>query len=125
MTGFESIDQLFKKYPWRTASKFIPLAKRYGFSEEEANRFLKESAPRDARVPKPQFTPIFSTTGESYQFDTLIQRTLKPFLVFININTRKAYAYQMANKGSTEVLRALEKFIPSAGDVKVLTSDQD
>ena len=122
---FEGIKQLFEKYPWRTASKFIPLAKRYGFSEEEAREFLKESAPRDARVPKPRFTPIFSTTGKSYQFDTLIQRRLKPFLVFINVNTRKAYAYQMMNKGSVEVLKALEKFVRDAGEVKVLTSDQD
>ena len=92
------------------------MAKRYGFSEEEAREFLKESAPRDARIPKPRFTPIFSTTGKSYQFDTLIQRKLRPFLVFINVNTRKAYAYQMANKGSAEVLRALEKFTRDVGD---------
>ena len=122
---FSSIDDLFKRYPWKTASKFVPLAKRYGFSEEEAKKFLKDSTPRDARIPKPRFVPIFSTTGNSYQFDTLIQRTLKPFLVFVDINTRKAYAYEMANKGSAEVLKALEKFVRDVGDVKVLTSDQD
>ena len=31
----------------------------------------------------------------------------------------------MMNKGSVEVLKALEKFVNEIGDVKVLTSDQD
>ena len=125
MTQFASIADLFKKYPWRTASKFIPLAKRYGFSEKEAKKFLSESAPHDEKIPKAQYLPIFSTTGGSYQFDILIQRNRKPFLVFININTRKAYAYEMQDKSSSEVLRALEKFFNDAKQVKVLTSDQD
>ena len=76
---FKSMDQLFMKYPWRTVAEFVPLARRDGFSDEDARKFLNESAPRDTRLPNPRFVPIFSTTGGSYQFDTPIQRRLKPF----------------------------------------------
>ena len=50
-----NIEELFRKYPWRTLSKFIPLAKRYGFSEEEARKFINEKAPKDGKIPKPKF----------------------------------------------------------------------
>ena len=47
------------------------------------------------------------------------------FLVFININTRKAYAYPMKNKGTFDVINALHKFFNDVKEVKVLCSDQD
>ena len=35
-----SLEELFKKYPWRSSKKFIPLARKHGFSEKEAKEIL-------------------------------------------------------------------------------------
>ena len=124
----KTLQELFDKYPWRTARKFIPLAKRHGFDEREAKKFLKEQAYHDVKYKKPQYQHIFNKYGDSrpsYQFDTLIQQRGSPFLVFININTRKAYAYKMHDKGKASVLDALNRFIADAPNVAILTSDRD
>ena len=39
---YASIEQLYKKYPWKTAKKFVPLAKQHGFKEKDAKDFLKK-----------------------------------------------------------------------------------
>ena len=39
---YKTIDELFKKFPWKTPSKFVPLAKRYGLTEEAALNYLKK-----------------------------------------------------------------------------------
>ena len=71
------------------------------------------------------YLPIYSENGGSYNFDTFIQKKGPHFLVFININTRKAYAYPMKTKGTSDVIEALTKFFNEVKDVKVLRSDQD
>ena len=122
---YANIEQLYKKYPWKTAKKFIPLAKKHGFKEKDAKEFLKKVV-HDKRIKvKPVYLPIYSENGGSYQFDTFIQRKVPHFLVFININTRKAYAYPMRTKGTNDVIDALTKFFNEVKDVKVLRSDQD
>ena len=123
-----SLKQLFDRYPWRTASKFIPLAKRHGFSESQAREFLRSEAPHDIKTRKIQYQKIvnkYGNTRPSYQFDTLIQKRLDPFLIFININTRKAYAYKMSDKGKNSVISALKNFVNDVPDVAILTSDRD
>ena len=123
-----SLRSLFDRYPWRTASKFVPLAKRHGFSESEARQFLKEEAPHDIKISKVSYQKTINKYGDtrpSYQFDTLIQQRLEPYLVFININTRKAYAYKMHDKGKNSVLDALRRFVNDVPDVAILTSDRD
>ena len=125
---FDSLDELFKKYHWRTESKFVPLAKRYGFDPEEAKKFLKKSVVHDVKVPKAKFLPIVSKHPNAFQFDTFINQKQKGglnYLMFININTRKAYAYPIEGKGSKVVLEALQKFCNEVQDVYSLTSDQD
>ena len=122
---YASIEQLYKKYPWKTAKKFVPLAKQHGFKEKDAKDFLKKVV-HDKRIKvKPLYLPIYSENGGSYQFDTFIQRKGLNFLIFININTRKAYAYPMKTKGTKDVIEALSKFFNEVKDVKVLRSDQD
>ena len=72
--------------------------------------------------------PIYSNISGSYQMDTLVQTTnakVRYFLVFININSRKAYAYPMSSKGSKACLQAIKAFINDAQDVQVITSDED
>lgn len=124
---FRSLDELFEKYPWRTYLKFKPLANRYGFTDETAiKEFLKTKAGHDTYKPQGnRFLPIYSKSTGAYQFDTLIQSHGKPWLIFINVNTRRAYGYKMENKGAGSVLLALQKFISDCPDVKVMTSDQD
>ena len=71
---YANIEQLYKKYPWKTEKKFIPLAKKYGFKEKDAKEFLKRIV-HDKRIKiKPVYLPIYSENGDSYQFDTFIQR---------------------------------------------------
>ena len=122
---FQNLQQLYNKYPWKSERKFVPLAKKHGFKEKEAREFIK-SVVHDKRIKvKPVYLPIYSESGDSFQFDTLIQKKGFNFLVFVNINTRKAYAYPMKNKGTSEVINALEKFFREVKGVKVLRSDQD
>ena len=40
--SFKTLDELFKRFPWRSQNKFVPLAKRYGFNEQDAKQFLKK-----------------------------------------------------------------------------------
>ena len=123
--SYTNIQQLYNKYPWKSSSKFIPLAIRHGFKENDIRDFLKNIV-RDKRIKiKPVYLPIYSKIGGSYQFDTFIQHKGPHFLIFININTRKAFSYPMKNKSAKEVLNALKQFFKDVKDVKVLRSDQD
>lgn len=127
MNTFKSLDELFAKYPFKTANKFIPLAKKYGFNDvAEINRFLR-NIPRDKKIEKPKYLPIYSKTMNSYQMDILIQSKSKKncFLIIINVNTRKAYAFEMLAKSSSEVLKSLKKFVSSNSNISSITSDQD
>ena len=123
---YNSLQELFDDFPWKTPGKFIPLAKRFGFTNEnEIKAFLKDKAPHDEKVVEPVFLPIFSKSKDSYQFDTMFLSGVNPYLVFININTRKAWIYKMKNKGANAVKLALEEFFADVKNVKSLTSDQD
>lgn len=124
---FKTLDELFQKYQFKTANKFIPLAKKYGFNDEtEIKHFLK-NIPRDQKLEKPKYLPIYSKTMNSYQMDILVQSKSKKncFLIIINVNTRKAYAYEMASKSSAEVLNSLKKFVASNNNISSITSDQE
>ena len=126
--NFKTLDELFHKFPWKSQNKFVPLAKRYGFTEQDAKDYLKNNIVHDVKVPKAQFIPIVSKHPGGYQMDTFINEKHKGglnYLMFININTRKAYSYPLKGKGAKEVLNALQKFIKDVSDVYSITSDQD
>ena len=121
--SFKSVEELHKTYPWKSINKFIPLAKKYGFNEKEVRQYFKSNIIHDEKPPPPKFMHIYSKTPGNYNFDTFIN---KPnYLIFININTRKAYAYELQGKGAKTVLNALNQFIKDEPNVKSLTSDQD
>lgn len=123
---FKTLMELFSKYPWRSEAKFIPLAKRYGFTDVIViKKFLKEQALHDVKIPDPKYLPIYSHSGDAYQMDTLIQKKENPYMIIININTRKAYGYRMNDKGAKSVKLALTKFFEQIPNVKFMTSDQD
>lgn len=125
---FQSIEDLYSKYSWRSPSKFIPIATKHGFTADEAREFLKKGIEHDVIPKKPSFMHIYSRTGNEYQMDTFINDKSKGglnYLIFININTRKAYAYSMKGKVKESVLAALNMFIHDVPDVKSIVSDQD
>ena len=120
---FKTVAELHNKYKWKSIDKFMPLAKRYGFDANDVKQYFKTHVIHDERPPPPKFMHIYSKTSGAWNFDTFIN---KPnYLIFININTRKAYAYPLQGKGAKTVLNALTQFIHDEPDVKSLTSDQD
>ena len=81
------------------------------------------------RRNKALMLPIFSMSPNSYQMDTMVQPdgyTPRYFLIVINVNSRKGYAYPMANKGLNDVLKALNQWIEETpAPPETMTSDQD
>ena len=125
----KKLQKLYEEYPFRSAKKFIPIAIENGFTRREANKFLS-TIPRDIKYTNQShlMLPIYGKSFGCYQMDTLIQtKEADPryFLIAININSRKVYAYPMKNKNTNSVLEALNKFIKDASDIQSITSDQD
>jgi hypothetical protein len=133
------LNELHQKYPWKSINKFMPYALKKGFSEGDVKKYFRDYVLKDKlKINLSQYyLPIYGKSKGCYQFDTLIQSRGLPkgfsargdamppsFLVFININSRKAYAYPMTNKGKEEVLRVMKMFIDSNRPT-TLTSDQD
>ena len=124
---FKTLNDLYKIFPWKTPNKFIPLAKKHGFTEDAARKYLHNLI-HDVKVPKAQFMNIYSKHSNGFQMDTFINDKTKDglnYLMLININTRKAYSYPMKGKGAKEVLGALQKFIKDEPHIYSITSDQD
>ena len=126
--SFKTIEDLYKKYPWKSPNKFIPIAKKYGFTEKAANNYLNNIVVHDQKIPKAEYMNIYSKHSNGYQMDTFINDKRKNglnYLMLININTRKAYSYGMQGKGASVVVKALQKFIEDVPEVYSITSDQD
>ena len=126
--SFKTIGDLYKFYPWKSASKFIPIAKKYGFTEKQAKEYLNSHIVHDQKIPKAEYMNIYSKHPNGFQMDTFINDKSKGglnYLMLININTRKAYSYAMKGKGAKEVLHALQQFIKVVPEVYSITSDQD
>ena len=123
------LQELYQNSRWKTFNKFYPIAAEKGFSKQEVRNFLNKEVVHDKlKIDSSKyFLPIYSKTPDSYQFDTLIQSkgTAPPaFLIFININSRKGYAYPLRNKNTDSVMNALNEFVKTVHP-KTLTSDQD
>ena len=72
--------------------------------------------------------PIFSGKPGAYQMDTLVNANGIPpyFLILINVNTRKGFAYPMLLKNGNEVYRCFNNFLDDIqNDISSITSDQD
>ena len=120
---FKTIDEVYAKYPTNTLTKFKKIANKYGFTDDEAKEYLSNKVVHDQRIPPPKFMHIYSKIPHSFQMDTFIGNP--NYLMFININTRKAYAYEMNGKGAKEVLKSLEEFIKIEPECKSIESDED
>ena len=120
---------LYEQFPFRSVRKFVPIAIKKGFSKSEAIKFIN-GLTHDKRfsLQREMMLPIFGRKQGTYQFDTLVQsKGANPpyFLIVININSRKLFAYPMNNKNSSTVLATLKKFINEVKQVHSMTSDQD
>ena len=123
------MESLYQDFPFRSVKKFVPLAIKHGFTKQEAIRFLNSLA-HDKKYDRQtkMMLPIFSRHKNGYQMDTLVQTSkANPpyFLIIININSRKLYAYPMSSKNSISVLSALHSFINEVKQIQSITSDQD
>jgi hypothetical protein len=125
--GSLKMKELYAKTPWRSQIKWLDTALRNGFSRNEALLFFKSNANHDFKLTRDdsQFRPILGRKMKSCQFDILVQRSASQFMMFINTNSRKGYAYEMKNKGGSEVLAALKRHIAKVGQIAELSSDQD
>jgi transposase InsO family protein len=121
------MEKFYAKTPWRTQSKWIDADLRNGCNRKEALKFFKSHANHDFKIKRDdsQFRPIFARKTKSYQMGKLVQAKSNPFLIFINVYSRKAYAYSMKNKSAGEVLDALNKHLEKVGQITELSSDQD
>ncbi len=124
-----TLKELHEQHPWKSINKFMPYALNKGFTEAEVKKYFKNNVLKDKLNidASEYYLPIYGKEHGCYQFDTLIQShkaEVPAFLIFININSRKAYAYPMLNKGKSEVLKAMQKFVDEV-ECKQLTSDQD
>ncbi len=118
---------LWKEYPYRTKSKFVKVAVDHGFTKKAAERFIDNQIVHDTKYTEQRemYLPIYSDVGDSYQFDTVFEGKSLCWLLFVNVNTRKAYVYKLKDKGSVEVLRVMKLFKRTVKDIKGMTSDQD
>ena len=123
------MDALYNDFPFRSVKKFVPLAIKHGFTKQEAIKFLNSLA-HDKKFDRQMkmMLPIFSRHVGGFQMDTLVQTKQanhRYFLILININSRKLYAYPMTNKNASSVLQALKQFIKEVKEIHSITSDQD
>lgn len=125
---FNSLEELYQTYPINTLKKFQSKAVEYGFTRADAKKFLDTRIIKDQKIPPPKFMHIYSKVPNAYQMDTFIydkRAGEKNYLMLINVNTRKAYAYEIKGKGADEILNALNKFIEEVPNVSSILSDQD
>ena len=124
---------LHKRFPFKSESKFVPIAIKHGFTKAEAIDFLRESVQHDKKFSDQRhlMRPIYSEHPNAYQFDTFVNGNAESdayppyFLILINVNTRKAYAYPMKSKSSACVLASLKAFLSEVSTISAMTSDQD
>ena len=124
----KTLNEIYQENPFNTYKKFGPHTIKEGYTKKEINEFLKNKVIHDQKVPPAKFIPIVSKTPGAYQMDTFINQPQKNgvnYLMLINVNTRKAFAYLMRGKGAQQVKAALNIFIKQEPNVKSIMSDQD
>lgn len=120
---FRTIADVYDKYPTNTLTKFKRIANRYGFTDDEAKEYLDTHVVHDQHTSPPKYMHIYSKVPHAYQMDTFIGHP--NYLMIINVNTRKAYAYEMNTKGAKDVLRSLNAFIEAEPNCRAIISDED
>ena len=120
---------MYSSFPFRSIKKFVPIALKNGFTKQQAIEFIN-GLTHDKKYNRQDemMLPIYGKKPGTYQMDTLVQTSNaspRYFLIIININSRKLFAYPMNSKDSSAVLEALKQFINEVKLVSSMTSDQD
>jgi hypothetical protein len=81
------------------------------------------------REMRQMMLPIFSYDKNSFQMDTMFNHkdseTSRYYLMLININSRKGYAYEMKTKNTESVIGALSKMLADGVKISSLYTDED
>ena len=99
--------------------------------DEKAKEYLKSKVVHDPHIPLPKFMHIYSKIQHSFQMESFIGEKSTTdvgdpdYLMIINVSTRKAYAYEMTDKGAKQVLKSLNEFIKVEPECKSIISDED
>ena len=127
LNKINELEDLYRSHPSR-GKTFTDLAKKNGITWKIAQTFIDCEVIHDEKIEKPIYIPIVSKAHDAYQMDTFInqkQANGLNYLMLINVNTRKAYAYPMKGKGAKQVLEALKKFKAEVPKIYSILSDQD
>ena len=123
-TGLIGVDALHKKL----------MKKDKNIKKKDVKEFLESQATYQIHYGKPskrRFVPTFSNNLNSFQVDlTFPQFTTKTspkyIITFININSRKVYAYNGRKRTAKELVQYFDKFYKDVdGKVETLTSDNE
>lgn len=125
-----TLNELWNRAQWKTYPRFRAAAIRNGFENiQEIKRFFDAHVPHDQRKPNTlRMLPIYSHSTGAYQMDVLCpsEGSNEPyFLIFINVNSRKAYAYPMKTRNTGSIQAALHNFKQDCPDVQCVTSDRE
>lgn len=97
---------------------------RQAFNRREVNQITKQ--------PKKHIRFAITAPPGTYQVDIIFVPTTtaatkqRPFLLFVEISSRKAFAYPMKNKSLTSIIDAYEKFLmEEGGNLITLEGDDD
>jgi hypothetical protein len=110
---------------FRTKKKYVEQAERKGIATSDYKKVVHDS-PFTAQ--KKMMKPIFSKVPGAYQIDLLAQSkgASPPFwFIFINVNSRRAYAYPCGGKNIDTIKNVLNKFLQQVGEVTQFTSDRE
>ena len=127
LNKIDQLEDLYRSHPSR-GKTFEDLAVKKGVLRKIAKVFIKNEVVHDEKIEKPIYIPIVSKAHDAYQMDTFInqkQANGLNYLMLINVNTKKAYAYPMEGKGAKQVLEALNKFKAEVPKIYSILSDQD
>jgi ribosomal protein L21E len=103
----------------------LDFAKQKGYHEsKDLKTFWKERILHQAGKQKLTFFPIYSKVTGGWQMD-IWDQVGNYFLVFLNINTKKAYAIPMTHKNKESVVQALNQWFSEVSDVRTITTDQE
>ena len=124
----QRLRELWASCRYRSLAAFRNYCHEHGFTNNKAIKEFHEahSVTDIAKPITPAKLPIYSESPGAYQMDIIFDRHMRgQWLVFINVNTRKAYAYQIRSKETGPILQALRNFKREVGTVNVITSDQE
>ena len=132
MNRAEVIDRAIDKTHLRSTKKIIPHVKSIvrGATDKEIEQENK-TRPKDQypHSKKNYYYPVFSSHQHGFQMDLLEQSSNRDkakyphyFLMFVNVNTKKAYAIPCESKRKDEINKLIKDFVK---EVKVSTIQCD